>query len=381
MTLITKRIRFKSPVVALWIGAVLLITTGCDPATTAKSIALPERVRPVRTVQLQQQPLQWTRTFPGTAKALQNTDLSFRVGGPLVVLKTTTGQRVDKGAVIARVDPRDFLVRVRTATAKLEEAKLQFHRYTALIKEKASAKARYDQVKATYEMALAQVTADAKQEENARNAVNDTILQAPFTGYIHQEYVENHETVSIGQPVVSMVDLSQIEIEVPLPEDFLPQTHRFLSFSCRFDALPQQEFPATFKEIAKQPDPSSGTYPMTLLLDQTTLDITALVRPGMAIEVSISISNESNAQCFLVPVGAVVNDHTYQSFVWCIDKQKERVLRQPVTIDAITESGITIKGDMMPGQLIVSAGAHYLTDRQRVRVLKKASITNIGAEL
>ncbi len=96
MTLTTKRIRLNSPAVMMWIAAVLLITAGCDPATTAKQIAPPERVRPVKAVQIQPPPQQWTRTFPGTAKALQDTDLSFRVGGPLVSLEAETGQQVKK---------------------------------------------------------------------------------------------------------------------------------------------------------------------------------------------------------------------------------------------------------------------------------------------
>lgn len=388
MMLLPKFIRLTPQGIMLWILAAFLLTTGCDSSTTAKQTSPPEHVRPVKAVQIEPSPPQWTRTFPGTAKAFQDTNLSFRVGGPLVMLEAATGQQVEKGSIIARIDPRDFRVRVKTATAKLaasrarlEETELQFHRYEALVKERASAKARYDQVKAAYEMALAQVAADAKQEEDARNALKDTVLQAPFTGYVHNEYVENYETVSIGQPVVSMVDLSQIEIEVPLPEDFLPQTHRFLSFSCRFDALPQQKFSAILKEVAKQANPASGTYPMTLVLEPMLPGSDSPVRPGMTAEISISISNESTAPCYIVPVSAVVNDHTYQSFVWCIDKQHNQVLRQPVSIDAMTESGIAVIGDMAPGQWIVSAGAHYLTDRQRVRILEETSMTNIGAEL
>lgn len=388
MNFFRNRIRRHSPVVLPWIGLLFLITAGCDLDTAAEHSPPGERVRPVKAVQIQPDASRIIRSFPGTAKALQDTKLSFRVGGPLIELDAATGRRAVKGAPIARIDPRDFLVRLRTATAnlassraKLEEAESQFHRYEALIKEKASARAHYDQIKAAYEMAAAQVTADAKQEENARNALHDTLLPAPFTGYIQNEYVENHETVTAGQSIVSMVDLSKIEIVVPLPEDFLPQTQRFLSFSCRFDALPQQQFPATFKEIAKQPNSSAGTYPLTLVLDQTTSDMSAPVRPGMAAEISITISNEHNAQCFIVPVGAVVCDHTEQSFVWCIDRQEERVFRQPVTISAVTGAGMSIEAGLMPGQWIVSAGAPYLSDRQRVRILEKPSTSNIGAEL
>ena len=363
----------------------LVVIVGCEQGD-ARSIENQLQPRPVKAIQLEAPLTQRHLTFPGTAKAARDVDLSFRVGGPLIELDVETGQSVSRDEIIARIDPRDFQVRVRTMEARLtasratlEEAELQFQRYSGLIQENAAAKATYDKVKAAFEIARAQVDADVKNLEDARNALNDTVQRAPFTGYIHNEYVENHETVAVGQPIVSLVDCASIEVEVALPEDCLPVVGRFKAFTCRFDALSGAVFPATFKEIGKKPNPSNRSYPLTLTLAPTD-DTEALVRPGMAAEVTITMTSDSNAGTFIVPPTAVANDHNRTSYVWVVDTAQQSVVRRPVSLDGLTERGLVILGDLHPGQWVVTAGVNSLTEHQPVRLLTAPSVTNIGRE-
>jgi RND family efflux transporter MFP subunit len=305
-----------------------------------------------------------------------------------VTLAAETGRHVAKGTIIARIDSRDFEVQLHTTQARLaasraclEEATLQFERYAKLVREKASAKATYDRVKAAYETAQAQVAEDTRRVETARNALSDTALSAPYDGYIHHKYVENYETVAAGQPVVSMVDLSAIEVGVALPENFLPIVNQFRSFSCRFDALPGASFTACLKEVGKQPNATTRTYPMTLVLEPGKARTVPQVRPGMAAEVTITIAcNDNDARCFMVPVTAVANDSDHQSFVWLLDNEKQAVQHHPVTVTGVTDHGLSITGDLKAGQWVVSAGVHYLTNHQRVRLLQPPGLSNVGAE-
>lgn len=358
---------------------------GCQSSSADQNVTkLP---RPVKALPLQVPPKEIIRTFPGTAKAIRETDLSFRVGGPLLVLNAETGQQVESGSVISRVDPRDFRVRVKTmeaqlvaSRARLEETELQFQRYGGLLETNAAAKAAYDRVKATYEIAGAKVDADVESLEDARNALKDTVLRAPFTGFIHNEYVENYETVSGGQSIVSLVDLAVIEVEVSLPEDYLPLVDRFESYTCRFDALPKTEFSATFKEVGKKPNASNRSYPLTLTLTQKDVSQT-FIRPGMATEVSIVLNGNNVPDRFVVPATAVANSSDSESYVWILDNAKRQVLRRQVRLSGLAEGGIFIEGDLEPGLWVVVAGVNSLTQGQKVRLLSAPSITNIGGEL
>ena len=370
----------------LFICPCLILGCQSENASEGEKKPIIDQVRPVKVYELKQQNSQKIRTFPGTARALQETNLSFRVSGPLVALDVETGRYFEKGAVVARVDPRDFEIRLSEIQARLTaskadytEARLQFNRYKKLVSENAAAKATFDQVKAAYERAEAQVEANTKSLENAENALDDTTLAAPFSGYISEQFAENNEMIEAGHPIVSMVDLSAVEIKVAIPEDLMPAVNRFESYRCRFPSIPGKTFPAAFKEIGKQPNPSNQTYPLTLVIEESGQED---IRPGMAAEVSITIREENGKPVFIVPMSALVNGSDRQTFVWIVDPEAGRLKRQPVTVGSARANGfIEIYGEIRSGQLIASAGAHTLTADQKIRVMAAPSPTNIGNEL
>jgi RND family efflux transporter MFP subunit len=345
-----------------------------------------ETVRPVKAVQLQPWGEHSTRNFPGIAKALQDTELSFRVGGPLTELNAEAGRYIEHDEVIAKIDPRDFKIQIKSlearldaSKAKLAESQLQYRRYEQLIKEKAAAKATYDRIKATFEMAEAQVRADLENLENAKNALEDAVLYAPFSGYIDQQYVENHQIVAASQPIISMIDLSVIEVEVALPEDMLSDMDRFESYACRFDALPNKTFTARLKETGKQPNPSNRTYPMTLTIVD---DEKVIIRPGMAAEVKISIAMDNKTPVFIVPLAAVGNDADRRTFAWIADPDTGRLSKKAITIHGFEKNGeIKISGEISANQWIVVAGVNALTEDQKIRLLALPSKSNVGNEL
>ena len=59
------------------------------------------------------------RSFPGRAQAYQELNLSFRIGGPLIQFPVRVGEAVQKGQVLARIDPRDFDIGLRQAQGQL----------------------------------------------------------------------------------------------------------------------------------------------------------------------------------------------------------------------------------------------------------------------
>lgn len=382
--------RARGHYIIFW-GLVLLapfLLLGCASETTDESGEKPiiEQVRPVKAYELKQADTRKVLSFPGTAKALQDAKISFRVSGPLVALDVDTGQFIKKGSIIARIDSRDFKLRINTLKARLSasradytETKRQLDRYKTLVSENAAAKATYDQIKAAFEKAEAQVKANTRELENAQNALADTSLYAPFSGFVHHQYAENNEMVQAGNPIISMVDLSAIEVKIAVPEDLMPAVDRFESYICRFSAVPGKTFDARFKQIGKQPNPSNRTYPLTLVIEKSE---NILIRPGMAAEVSITIREKNGKPVFAVPMAAVVNPSDRQSFVWLVDPDAERLKRKRVTIGSARSNGfIEISGDLKSGQLIAGAGAHTLTADQKIRVMKPTSETNIGNEL
>jgi len=370
---------------ALWsLLAAAALVVGCG-SSDAKQETNQTKARPVRAMQLEPSEGARRLRLPGVAKAARDTDLSFRVGGPLVSLRVDTGTRVGKGQLLAEIDSRDFRIRVNTcrarlqaAQAKLAEAKLQYGRYKELVKHRAVAQAEYDRVKAAYEVAAAQAQSDAKALEEAENALADTVLRAPFSGYIHQRFVDNHETLRAGQPVASLVDLSAMEVELALSEDLLPLAERFVTYACRFDALPGRVLTAGFKEVGKKSDRASGTYPLILTLEDSA---GLAVRPGMSAEVAVTLACPAKAHRFLVPLSALFNRGGQKAFVWLVEPGAGELRRVAVDILGLRGDRAEIKGQLSVGQWIVTAGVNSLRQGQTVSLLEPASPTNTGGEM
>ena len=79
-------------------------------------------------------------SFPGRVAAGEQVDLAFRVGGPLIELPVHEGEKVNKGQVVARIDPRDFRIRVNSAQARFDKAEADIERLSALYEKDAASK-------------------------------------------------------------------------------------------------------------------------------------------------------------------------------------------------------------------------------------------------
>jgi len=385
-------------------------------------------IRPVKTIYLSEESTNETRSFPGLVKAASDTKLAFRVGGPLIQFDVHIGQRVVKGDVIARIDPRDFEINVirltatldearanlkamrvgarvedialleadlKAAKARLTEAKNSHTRYQTLSAGKIVSQSEYDHVNAAFETAKAQVEATAQKLKKARSgarkedieaaqarirclsadlkaakhALSDTTLTAPFTGYVDRKYVENHENVKERDPILSLLDFSNAEVHTAIPEDLVVRRSHFTHVTCTLDTYPNRCFEATIKEVGHKTDSANQSYPMTVIL-HIPEDI--VVKSGMAAMVSVSLKSPGQRDTgFILPTGAVFADAEGYSCVWRIDPRTMRVIKRRVTTGTLRGNAIQVLSGLKAGDRVVTAGAKFLRDGQEVRILHK----------
>lgn len=340
------------------------------------TISWPLEGRPVKVVRAARASREITRAFPGIVQERRETQLAFRVGGPIEALPIEIGARVRKGALIAQIDQRDFTVRVRTLEAQCAalqarqaEARLQLTRYENLYHVNAVQKAELDRARAAHDSLAAQVEATRQQLQAARNALQDTSLQAPFDAYVNDMHVERFDTVQAGQPVVSLLDCADMEVTAGLPEELAAADVHLESFAVSCDAYPGIRVPATLKEFGRKSRQSNQTYPLTL---QFSMPPGRDVRPGMAATVHVTYSHPNRAAPIVVPVTALTNDRTGTAHVWIYDPGAGRVHRQPVRVAGLSGQGVEIRQGLAGGELVVVAGTHYLQPGLAVRVLTEA---------
>jgi len=317
------------------------------------------------------------RTYPGRVQAAQRASLSFRVGGPVVEIRVSKGQRVRSGEILARIDPRDYQVQVANLEAQLAAARAQevqategYQRVRGLYEHDNASKADFDNAKAALDVGKAQVEATEQALRAARLSLADTELKAPYDGTVADRLAEEHQTVAAGQPIIQFQGSGGMEVLIHVPEREVAELTRKApaGIEVRFDALSDSEaIPARVKEFATETDRQTQTFPVTLELDGRP---SADLLPGMTASVDwITGSGEHHAPAMVVPLASVGSDANDGAFVWRVDPDSMTVERVAVTTGALTDSGIEIITGLDANDRILAAGVDFVVEGTRVRPL------------
>ncbi|WP_164101031.1 efflux RND transporter periplasmic adaptor subunit [Candidatus Laterigemmans baculatus] len=383
-----------------------------------------EVIRPVRAIRIGDTPTLLSRTFTGTAEAIDAVDLSFRVGGPLVAFPANQlGQEVRKGELLAQIDTRDFEVKLRDAQAALlkaqaeldamrkarpeeieqlkaaveraeasaEYARAENRRFQELVENNAASASEAELAAAQARVADAAVI-DAKEAlrigeqgarpeeirakqsqivslqaavERAEDELSDTKLLAPFDGVISGTYVKNFEVVQPQQRVVRMVNRAELEIRIDVPENLIALVPQVTEAFVKIQTYPHDPIPARIAEIGTEASPTTRTYPVKL---RFTPPPESGIRPGMTGTVSGRGNSSANnaAPGYVVPAAAVFDQGEEQQ-VWIVDPADRIVQPRAVAVLETTPYGLRISG-VEPGEWVVTAGVHYLKAGQAVRL-------------
>lgn len=354
--------------------AALLVLPGCGEDRREQK---GEVVRPVKTFTVKEKEQYIRLVYPGRVEASSKVDLAFRVGGQIVSLPVNMGDRVAKGQVIARLDQQDFLTKVRDLQSRLQgaeasnkEAQRNFRRSETLFQEDIISKSAYDSALAESQNAEAAVKSLEQQLKQAQQDLEYATLAAPFAGTIAVKHVENHQTVQAQQPIVSLEDLSALDIVVDVPEYVWSLIHKRdkedperLGPVATFAVYPGREFPLRFKEYETKANPQTQTYAVTLTMDEPE-DVNIL--PGMTAEVTGFIRGNGSSTGHAVPLPAVAADEAGEPYVWVVGDDMT-VSRRKVHVGTVGEDSIMVTHGLEPGETIAAAGAHYLAEGQKVR--------------
>jgi len=348
------------------IAAVTLLTLpGCGRQEVREEEPV---VRPVKTL-IVGAAADIERSFPGRVEASDQVNLSFRVGGQLIEFPVREGQMIRKDQLAARLDPRDFQIRVDSATAEFDRAEADLQRISALYEKDAVSKAQLDQAKATRDVAKAAM-------DDAETNLGYTYLRAPFAGRIGETLVENFEDVRAKEPILSLVNIVQIDIIVDVPESIVA-TARTLqdqeaggSFGARFEAAPGRVFDLRVKEVAAQADSRTQTYRVTLTMPQPE-GINIL--PGMTATVMrFGAEVDAAISGIVIPAIAVFSDAAGAPQVWVIDRQTMTVSRRAVTTGDLTGTdSIRIRDGLSGGEMIAVTAVTQLRNGMQIRPLSE----------
>jgi RND family efflux transporter MFP subunit len=324
-----------------------------------------------------------TRKLPGTVKAADQVDLAFQVAGTLIDLPVKEGQRIKKGDLVARLDTRDFISNlnnakgvVAKANASVEYANAEYQRYRNI--KATDAGAVSDSIVSLKQTSLKVSKADLQSAQAglaiAQDQLDYTSLRAPFSGIVARKYVDNFQELKAKQAVVSIQNISDIDITIDVPEMMMTPIRKTKpNVFAEFAADSSRRFVLKLKEVALQSDPQTQTYRVVLSMPAPTgirilsgMTATVSIEFGEA-NVNTVVVSESNA---IIPLIAVLADNANKSTVWVVDEKTMAVHRRDVSTGELSGSdGIRISSGLKEGEVIAISGVSKLQEGQIVRKL------------
>lgn len=339
----------------------LLMEDGSATLPSSRNTS-PAALRPIPTALVRSASPTTAREFPGEVQATQRVELAFAVSGTLVELNALEGRAVEKGEVLARLDPRDYQNAVDSAQARYDEARRNLERARQLVADKVLSQSKLDEAKAAFEVTEAELRA-------AEKALEDSVIRAPFQGVVAKRHVENHEYVEPIDTILSLQDASRIEVIFQAPERLVAVhgVEGLRDVQVEFDAVPGQWHEANLREYRTQADPVTRAYDLVVALEPPA-DLQIL--PGMTATVRLTVPaenvNTNPDTPLLVPPAAVFAGANGRPCVWVIGEDGTPD-RTPVTVGELHEAGIEVLDGLAAGERVAVAGVHTLTENMRVR--------------
>lgn len=338
-----------------------------DPVATQVGV-----VRPVKTFQVGSTDGNFNREWPGRIEPTQNAELSFAVAGDIVELPIEEGAVVERGELLARLDARQFRARLDREQSQLRFDKIEYERSAKLVASGAVPRAELDRRTRALEVSKFTVV-------EARKALDDTKLLAPFTGIVAQISVDNFQSVQAKQPVLVLQDPSSLEVVTHVSQrDYaaaapgltIEQRNEQFTGHARatLDTHPDLQIPARLKEVASVPDPITGTYEVTWSFEPPE---GVMITPGMTAKIVLTGLPEhaqrgGGAAVPFVPIEAVVGSDDGSTHVWVIDPDSWMVSRVEVETGLLSGDSIQITAGLAGDERLATTGVHALREGMKV---------------
>ena len=301
----------------------------------------------------------------GTARARRAAVLRPQTGGEVEAVLFATGDRVEAGTPLVRLEDEEEALAVRLARVAVQEAEQLLARYRRIEGTGAVSGSAIDEARTALEAARI-------EQEQAELALARRTVRAPFAGTVGLTEVDPGARVTPETEITRLDDRRVLYVDFPVPEEVFGR----LLVGDAVDAQPFSEGAPRRAEVVgldNQVDRTTRSFTARAEIDNAD----DRLRPGMSFRVGFAVQGRAYPS---VPEAAIVwgGDGAY---LWAVEDGAAR--RVPVAIVSRGEGRVLVDADLPEGGMIVAEGVQKVREGAPVEAVRterrEGASSSVGA--
>ena len=298
----------------------------------------------------------------GALQPVRQATVKAKVSGDVRQITVREGETVQAGQLLARIDTADLEAKLAERIGALESAKAQLAlaektRATnlALLKQNFISQNAFDNSESSYSVSRGTVKSAEAQVQLARNALRDAIATSPLNGVVAKRHVQPGEKVAFDSPLVTVVDLKDLELQAAVPAVDVPELAIGKAVELSIDGFGERRFTGRVERINPATEP--GTRAILVYVGIPNAD--GALRGGMFATGRIALA--ASEPVATLPATAIRTEGG-QTYVWMVEGGK-LVRRGVVTGRRDDAAGrVEIKTALPAGAPVLAARFDNLKD-------------------
>jgi RND family efflux transporter MFP subunit len=321
--------------------------------------------------------------LPGVVQPWEDLTVEAQVGGRIVELLAEKGEDVEAGAVLARIDARDYEAAVKTAEAGLAsaraslvgaEAKLSLarqsmertrslHEQGAVPQSKLdAAQADLDAAISSRDLAKAGIEQARASLEKARLSLERCEITAPFAGEVNARHITRGTLVKAGTPIYELLDLRKVRVQIGIPEADYDAVRNLRTAELEVDSLGGRTYAGEKVFLSGKPEQVAQVY----LLELAVENADGSLQPGMFADANIVRAAYEDA--IVVPLYAVIARDEEQFAI--VVTEDGTAARRDVRVGLKKGRRARILEGLEPGVELIVQGHRQVEPGQKVNVVR-----------
>ncbi len=316
----------------------------------------------VTTLKTDEQQFRHYLDLQGNVMTKQNVLIYPEMAGTLLKVYVKEGQKVNRGQLLATIDDGGMSSQLEQLKTQAALAKTTFERQKRLWEQKIGSEIQYLQAETNYQA----VENSVKQ---AQSQLAKSNIRAPFSGIIDNVIQEQGTVVSPanGQAVFRIVNLSDMYIEVDVPESYLNGVTVGKEVKVYFPVL-GDSITSVVRQTGNFINPTNRSFRVEIGVPNKKNNI----KPNLTARVQIN--NYSSNKAILIPQSLISENAEGEQYVYIateVDSNDLAIARKQIISTGLTQGDyVEVLAGIDPGVQVVMEGARNVRENQKVKIIQ-----------